>query len=266
MDVIVERNQRLDEELKPAVGKRMTLLKELYDAHLDRTTRPSGRLYFPSVEIFQPIPEVLKIIEADKDTIITAKDFDSIIGNFDKYLTEWQEEKKNSFKALVPGMSNLEQDKYPFDLARHIFTRSSSEAHGYAWLYRQNGAVENDVLVGWPMVGTHWYEYPSGLQIRPGVHVPVPAGFAYNAEASEISSTLIRLAGLDPASVSVPDMDREDKRFVLENFYTAIGYPVFTWRAAASSILHADYFANSFKPPHFNRPGLATSCNANIGG
>ncbi|TEB30899.1 hypothetical protein FA13DRAFT_1792030 [Coprinellus micaceus] len=232
IDVSIKRNQRLDEELRPAIKKRMSLLKKLYDAHLDRTARPSERLYSPPVGIFRPIPEVLKIIEADKDTIITAKDFDAIVSNFDKYLTEWQEEKKNSSKALVPSISSREEDEYPFSLARHIFMRSSSEARGYAWLYRENGAAEDDVLVGWPMVGTHWHEHPRRLQIRLGVDVPVPAGFAYNAEASEISSTLIGLAGLNPASVTVSDMDREDKRFVLGNFYTAIGYPVFNWRAA----------------------------------
>ena len=236
MDVIVKRNRRLDEELKPIAGKRMTILKELYNAYLDRTTRPSERLYFPSVEIFRPIPEVLRIIEADKTTNITAKDFDSIIGNFDKYVTEWQEEKKNSFKALVPGTSNAEGVESPFDLAKHVFMRSSSEGRGYGWLYRKNGAVEDDVLVGWPMVGTHWYKYPSRLQIRRGVDVDVPAGFAYNTEASEMSSTLIRLAGLDPTTATVLDMDREDKRFVLGNFDTAIGYPVFTWRGAVSRI------------------------------
>jgi hypothetical protein len=142
IDVIIKRNQRLDEELRPAVKKRMSLLKKLYDTHLDRTARPSERLYSPPVGIFRPIPEVLKIIEADKDTIITAKDFDAIVSNFDKYLMEWQEE-KNSSKALVPSISNREEDEYPFSLARHIFMRSSSEARGYAWLYRENGAAED---------------------------------------------------------------------------------------------------------------------------
>jgi hypothetical protein len=66
------------------------------------------------------------------------------------------------------------------------------------------------------------------------VDVEVPAGFAKNSEASEISSRLIKLAGLDPLTAAVSDMEAADRRFVLSNFYTAIGYPVFTWRAAVS--------------------------------
>lgn len=236
--LVKKRNQRLEAELKPAVEERMNILRELFSSYLDRTVQPSARYYFPPIEVFRPHPDFLGIIEADKDRIITAKDFELIVNNFDKYLTDYQEEKKEYLKELVPKDRRGAGVEHPCNLARHVFRRVDPKEHSFYWssTYEKTGKMEDDVLVGWPMIATHYYSISSSLEVRPGTFLKMPARFGYNLNVSKISSQLIALAGLDPGTATVQDMDAKNLRFVNDDLETAAGYPVFTWRSAVPSI------------------------------
>lgn len=232
--LVKTRNRRLESELGPAVEARMKILEELYDAYLDRECRPSERYYCPPVSAFRPKPDFMKVIEADKDAIITAKDFEPITSNLGRHLVDYQHEKKEHLKTLVPEDRLGNNFEYPCDLARHVFRRAHLNPEKYwgAPVTITVDQVENQVLVGWPMIGTHWYPESDKLEVRPGVNLNIPARFVYNGSLSRISSQLISLAGLDPATATVQEMDAKNPRFVHTEYDTAIGYPVLTWRAA----------------------------------
>ncbi|KAJ3515974.1 hypothetical protein NMY22_g14314 [Coprinellus aureogranulatus] len=227
--VVEKRNSRLDEELQPMIKERMEILEDLYNAYLDRAARPAERYYYPPIEAFRPIPEVMEIVEADKDTTITAKDFGSIVLKFNQYVDDYQEELKGSLDKVIPADRRGHGAEQPFNMARHVFRRGSpTDSYSYSYY----GKPKDNVLVGWNMIGAHLYEYSRLLEVRPGVRVEVPEEFAYNDRESRVSSKLITLAGLDPATATARDMDARDPRFVHVEVFTAIGYPIFTWRTA----------------------------------
>lgn len=229
--VIEKRNKRLAAELQPDVKKRMKILGDLYDDYLDRSFRPSERYYCPSVEVFRPLPDVMKLVEAEKGTVITAEDFEPIVENFGRHIAEYQEELKSSLEKTIPPGGRGQPHQNPLNLAKNVF--QGDQGAYYANYNNTNyGKAEGNVLVGWSMVGTYRSAGIKRLQIRPGVYLDMPPGFAYNMGTSAISVQLIVLAGLDPETATVEDMDAADRRFVRMELATAVGYPVFTWRGA----------------------------------
>ena len=225
-------------ELVPAIEARVKMLKPLCSALLDRTVRPCERYYFPPFEAVRVIPDFLSVIEADKNETITAKNFEPIVNKLDEHAAKYNEDRKRSLKALIPEDRQGTNVEPPCDLARHVFRRDYPRLTKYFWVsLQQMGKIKDEVLVGWPMIGTHRFPVSTKLEIRPGVHLDVPTPFTYNLPVSRTSSQLIYLAGLSPATATVQDMDSRDRRFVHKDFDTSIGYPIFTWRAAVRSAL-----------------------------
>jgi hypothetical protein len=237
-ELIITRNQRVAKELAPAIETRVKILKPLCSAFLDRTVRPCERYFFPPIGTIRTIPDFLSVIEVDKNETITAKHFEPVVNKLDKYTAKYHEDQKNSLKALIPEDRQGTNVEAPCDLARHVFRRDDPKLTKYFWVsLQQMGKIKDEVLVGWPMIGTHRLQVSTKLEIRPGVHLEVPTHFSYNLPVSRTSSQLICLAGLSPATATVQDMDAKDRRFVHKDFETAVGYPVFTWRAAVGFVV-----------------------------
>jgi hypothetical protein len=210
----------------------MKILEDVYTAYLD-TLRPSERLYCPPVDFLRPIPAVLKLLEADKGTNITAKNFQPLKQHFKKYIADHQGKVRMSLKT-EETKRQVTYTGDPFDLARFVYRRSPAPRRKcrtpFAW-----ADPEDLILVGWSMIGTHATQERKQLQLRDGVWIPIPAGFDLNFSASPVSAKLIELAGLDPKTTTVAEMDACDPRFVFTQFLTEAGYPVLTWRTAVSS-------------------------------
>ncbi|KAF6746731.1 hypothetical protein DFP72DRAFT_1150833 [Ephemerocybe angulata] len=193
--IIEARNLRLALDLEPTVEKRMGILEDVYSTYLEGL-RPSEQYFCPPLEDLRPIPEVLTILEADKTHKITESDFKPVADILDDLVARYQEEKK---KTLV-NLLNSSRDRYmgePLELARNVFRRAGSQGSSV----RSQAPTSDCVL--------HLYEL-----------------------SSRHSSELIDMAGLNPQTASVDEMDSMDPRFVCDTCSTLKGYAILSWRAA----------------------------------
>ncbi|KAF6743385.1 hypothetical protein DFP72DRAFT_858918 [Ephemerocybe angulata] len=215
-----------DANLEPTVEKRMGILEDVYSTYLEGL-RPSEQYFCPPLEDLRPIPEVLTILEADKMRKITEPDFKPVADILDDLIARYQVEKK---KTLV-NLLNSSRDRYmdePLELARNVFRRAGHQGSSV----RSQAPTSDCVLVGWAMLGTHITDAYSEVMLRPGVYLNMPTGFIYNELSSRHSSELIDMAGLNPQTASVDEMDSMDPRFVYDTCSTLKGYAILSWRAA----------------------------------
>ncbi|TEB28021.1 hypothetical protein FA13DRAFT_826041 [Coprinellus micaceus] len=118
------------------------------------------------------------------------------------------------------------------------------------------------VLVGWPMINAYSTTHRSSQQLRDGVYISMPAGFAFNRYSSLVSGKLVKLAGMNPRKATVGEMDRRDPRFVHTAFFTEKGYPVLTWRVALSLLATPEEEAQAKQSEESLRAlAKAWSCN-----
>jgi hypothetical protein len=116
------------------------------------------------------------------------------------------------------------------DLARHVF---QSEQSSSFWT-PANVSATHLTLIGWDMIAWLPEIKPSKFELRPGVKVNGPSEIQYNARGSKVCSKLISMAGLEPATATIAEMDARDPRYVLRGLVRHLKidtYPVFTWRA-----------------------------------
>ncbi|KAF6743372.1 hypothetical protein DFP72DRAFT_128589 [Ephemerocybe angulata] len=224
--IIEARNLRLALDLEPTVEKRMGILEDVYSTYLEGL-RPSEQYFCPPLEDLRPIPEVLTILEADKTHKITQSDFKPVVDVLDDLVACYQEEKK---KTLV-NLLNSSRGRYmnePLELARNVFRRAGCQGSSV----RSQAPTSDCVLVGWAMLGTHITDAYSEVMLRPGVYLNMPAGFIYNELSSRHSGELIDMAGLNPQTASINEMDSMDPRFICDTCSTPKGYAILSWRAA----------------------------------
>lgn len=231
--VIEARNLRLALDLEPAVEERMGILEDVYSTYLEGL-RPSEQYFCPPLEVLRPIPEVLEILEAEKTRNITESDFKPVADNLDELIARYQKEKKKTLVKLLNSRGGRYMEE-PLELARNVFRRARSQGSSMP----SKAPTSDCVLVGWAMLGTHTTDAYSEVMLRPGVYLNMPAGFIYNELSSGHCSELIDMAGLNPQTASVNEMDSMDPRFVCDTCSTlnGYGYAILSWRAALCHLL-----------------------------
>lgn len=203
-------------------------MEVVYQEHL-ATLHPSERYCSPLVEYFRAHPAILSLLEAEADVTITADDFRPIIHVVEDYIAEYRAGKLDSVTAELK-LETPHSAKHAANLARYVF-----ECRRPA--YEEPGPQ----LIGWRMIAGHTcFEGGRSFELRPGVWVPMHCTkVSLHRKASRVASKLIELAGLDPATTTVDDMDKRNPYFVFEQkhlLFQSRGYEVFTWRRAVCLI------------------------------
>ncbi|KAF5317326.1 hypothetical protein D9611_003573 [Ephemerocybe angulata] len=227
------RNERIMADLKPSVDKRMAILAGLYDAYLDKL-RPSESCYCPPVDFLRVNPDVIKVVEADKDIDITEKDFQPVVEKFGEYVSEYQDDTEKELLKLMPAGSEGVED--PWQLARVVFLRDRRARPELYWYTSNSMEPEDSFLIGRDMVCTHTWERRRKMELRPGVFVDVPSKYELNSDGCRACGSIIIIAGLPQETATIPEMDAKDARFVCKLCVSMNGYNVFTWRAAAQHV------------------------------
>ncbi|KAJ2918277.1 hypothetical protein MD484_g2103, partial [Candolleomyces efflorescens] len=230
--VEMERKRRIARIMLPLISKRLKIFEDVYNNHLTKL-KPSERYRCPPADYFRLDSEISRVLESDMTVDVTADDFLSMMDYVDGCIAKFQAEKKAS--ALNSAISNAGVDvdtaEGALDLAIHVF-----RCDGARWTQHS--------LIGWPMMASH-------CCINGRVYTPtlppehwIPkfcSKLELNVPASQKAAELVVLAGLDPQTATIADMDEMDPRFVLDlssvpNEWVD-GYFVFSWSEAVCMIL-----------------------------
>ncbi|KAF6740993.1 hypothetical protein DFP72DRAFT_947828, partial [Ephemerocybe angulata] len=225
-------NERIMADLKPSIDKRMAILEGLYDAYLD-TLRPSESCYCPPVDFLRVNADVIKVLEADKATDITEKDFQPIVEKFSEHVSKYQDDTEEAFLKSIPAGI---EDEDPLQLARVVLRRDRSTRSEWYWYGSNIMDPEDNFLIGRDMVYTHTWARRRKMELRPGVFVDMPSKYELNSDGSRACSSIIMVSGLPPATTTIAEMDANDARFVCKSCVSMNGCDVFTWRAAARHV------------------------------
>lgn len=196
----------------------MVLFQGLYEAFTAKI-RPNERYIYPSADAHRTNPDLLKVLEADKDVVVDSSHFAAIIEKLDIYASRYHERVKTSILKKLPD------DLKSIDLACNVFRREAP-------YYSRPIEPFRGALIGWSMIASHVWARTRTVEIRPGVGVEMPSGYELHPEASACAKTMIELCGLDPVTTTIEEMDALDRRFVCEDCVSRKGYPVYTWRRA----------------------------------
>ncbi|KAJ2935037.1 hypothetical protein H1R20_g2020, partial [Candolleomyces eurysporus] len=222
-----QRNQREARELELTKSKRMSILNDLYDVHLS-SLKPFDRYFCPPAQFLRSLPQVVSLIEAGKDVIVTSHDFQPILDNIATHIANYQEERQQFAISTLPESENQAADR--LSLAKNVFTCDVRLTDPYSYKPK---------LSGWPMMGGHFCTNNSGIRLDRSCKV------IYNENFSTVASNIITTAGLDPSTASLADMDQKDARFICDNCFSARLKNIYTWRGALShGTRHLSYTKN----------------------
>ncbi|RXW18806.1 hypothetical protein EST38_g7059 [Candolleomyces aberdarensis] len=218
-----ERNRRVACELESTMNERMSILKDLYDVYLS-SLKPSDCCFCPPAQFLRPLPEVVSLIEAGKDVVVTSHDFQPILDNIATHIANYQEERRQFAISTLPETETQPAD--PLSLAKNVFMCEATHTHSW------DGGLSKAAMSGWPMIGSHFCIKRSALDYHPGIRLDRPCKVIYNNKLSGIASNVITVIGLDPSTASCADMDQKDARFTCDFCSSANFSNIFTWRGA----------------------------------
>ncbi|KAJ2918327.1 hypothetical protein MD484_g2079, partial [Candolleomyces efflorescens] len=214
----MERNFHRALALRDAIVSRLEMIRGLYATRLS-SMKPSATYFYPPVEFLWSFPEVANLLESDKT--ITAKDFQHVIDRIDEYVGCYNNAKRKLLLDALPS-HEISRVADPFSLARYVFQQA-------------DGGNSGTALLGWPAIASHSSLGTLNYGLRLGVAVNAPLAVFLNPPMSAISTQLIILAGLDPATATIDDMEDRDL-FVFCRKCKAEphrnNYGVYTWRGA----------------------------------
>jgi hypothetical protein len=224
-----EKKRRIAWVMLPLIRKRVNIFEDVYNKHLTKLT-PSERYRCPPAGYFRLLPEILGVLESDMTVDVSADEFLPMMDYVDECIAKYQAEKKSSaLNSVKPGTSDANgvgAGEGALNLASHVF-----RCDGTRWIQYS--------LIGWPMMASHSCSYGRvyTTTLPPGHWIPkVCSKLELYKPASQRASELVALAGLDPETATIADMDEMDPRYVLELSSVpkewVDGYFVFSWREA----------------------------------
>ena len=199
----------------------MELLNRVSSRFLQACYPPSQAYLLPKANVIRTWPGFVDLIDADETRRVKREDFKELLQDMEQRINAYQASRKAQILEVSPQPSSSKSAAIitpdPISLARCVSACSKC----------------NDVLVGWPGVVTH--PCLESFQLRPGVCVSVPASPAPNKIASENACTLIKLAGRDPTTTTIEEMDNLDVWYTCTQCRTSGGfYLSHTWRCMVS--------------------------------
>jgi hypothetical protein len=216
--------------------QRMSILEGLYNDYLS-SLKPSDRVSCPPVLFLRPLPEVVKLIEAAKDVVIAAGDFQPILNKLASHIADYHVERRRTAICTLPGTEKQVAD--PISLAKNVF-QCEPFSHYYC-------SPSQDILSGWLMISGHFCVKHAALDHRPGIRLDRPCKVIHSEKYSAVASGIIAATGLDPSTTSFADMDQKDARFICNFCPFQAPKKVFTWRGAVCDI-------SLFPPNHDYHP------------
>ncbi|KAF6751121.1 hypothetical protein DFP72DRAFT_908528 [Ephemerocybe angulata] len=154
---------------------------------------------------FRARPEISRFVDAPLTVAVNEEDFQPFVDQLGRHIVDYQARQKMEALATIPASFGLKEGTDPFELARGIFQCDSRVA----------------------------YSHPDPpTETSPTV--------VLNQDASVTSSEVITLAGLDPATATIQDMDERGALFVCNKCTDSTSETVIvhTWRTA---VYHAEF-------------------------
>ncbi|KAF5313419.1 hypothetical protein D9611_008536 [Ephemerocybe angulata] len=224
--------ERLAQEARVTTHKRLDLLRLCCERYLS-TLSPSERQYVPPVEVFRARPEISRFVDAPLTVAVNEEDFQPFVDQLGRHIVDYQARQKMEALATIPASFGLKEGTDPFELARVIFQCDVGKSTGSAC---------SKFLVTWPMIRSHRCKARVAYS-HPDPPTETSPTVVLNQDASVTSSEVITLAGLDPATATIQDMDERGALFVCNKCSDSTSETVIvhTWRTA---VYHAEFHHN----------------------
>lgn len=240
-DVEMARNLRQYRALLPKIIARSQILKSVYSDFL-RGLKPAEAYCYPNTSFLRSKPEVKALIEADKEVEITAKDFQPLVAQLPEFVSHHEAHRTGDLRRAGGDVN------HGFTLAKCVYRCESSTVHFNEWV---SGGGRDQILIGWGAVAYHMRvctnsgpaNGPSGGDdvLRRAVSGNNECAPCLHTQASAFACKLIEIAGLNPETTTVEQMDALDARFAYERDSLipewVSHHKVFTWRGMVSLLL-----------------------------
>jgi hypothetical protein len=212
------------------------VLDDLYGNYLGNL-KSSDRYCCPPASILHTLSAVWQTLDAPESVAVTAQDFNVVVEGFPAYIATYQADLKR--KVVPPSMQGLalQEVERTLCLAKNVFRCQAAKNRYTGGDYCIPGTARDQTLLGWTAIASHSCGAAGKIDFRLGVTVNNPqCNMTLHEKSSPLSSTLVALAGLNPATATLSDMDTLDARFVIAEgsmpSWWTTDYMVFTWRGA----------------------------------
>lgn len=191
-----------------------------------------------------------QVLDAGLDVNVTAQDFAAVVAQFPQYIKTHQEGLKGRVGgARLPEQGSLSRPGLPvsleeaervLSLAKNVYRCEGASNQGWGGDFWMTSGEPVQTLLGWHDIANHHHCYKCRpIEYRPGVRVMKPyCDVTLHEKSTPLSSILITLAGLDPATATIAGMDARDARFAFTRksipCWWGSDYMVFTWRGLVS--------------------------------
>lgn len=202
--------------------------------------RPYDKRQIPAWQFMRTLPGVSEYIDADKNADITRHSFQPFIAELPERTAKYWDQYKEAIISRIPT-TGFNEGSNPVDMARFVFICDAKHTET-----REEGrelqttvvSCDSGLLHGWTMIAEH-------LQMCEGCHCyekgAIPEGtqkhtIKLRQYYSKVAASLTALAGLNPSSATVGEMDQQGVFFVCTACSSRRRYDVYTWRQAVRSI------------------------------
>lgn len=219
----------------------METFKGVYERYI-AGLRPSEKHHSPAYQFLRTVPDVAALIDADKDTEITAGDFQPIVPKLPDHIAHYLDDYKAALAVAVPA-TDFKEGLNPLDMARFVFTCDAQVERriantvppwGTSW-YTKTDKCSSGWMIGWPSINAHLHDKCIGVQAyeKGVVSMTVPRQTVKLHERASVTARwLVTLAGLDPMTATIEDMDKNRTLFVCETCRDTRKWFVLDWRQA----------------------------------
>jgi hypothetical protein len=219
----------------------METFKGVYERYI-AGLRPSEKHNSPAYQFLRTVPDVAALIDADKDTEVTAGDFQPIVPKLPDHIAHYLDGYKTALAVVVPA-TEFKEGLNPLDMARFVFTCDAQVERRITntvppWgtsRYTKTDKCSSGWMIGWPSINAHLHDKCIGVQAyeKGVVSMTVPRQTVKLHERASVTvGWLVTLAGLDPMTATIEDMDKNGTLFVCEACRDTRKRFVLDWRQA----------------------------------
>ncbi|TFK66975.1 hypothetical protein BDN72DRAFT_125578 [Pluteus cervinus] len=231
---------------------RRDTLESAYNNHLQTNVTPSLWRTYPPVEVLSFMDECKRLIYDKSHEEVTETQGRDVVSGMERagVFKEWYDNMRKGIAGTVPdGQPDDEDgDNKKMNLATSVFSCASCLEHYGSYDFNQTGTV----MFGWDDVQNHLHCVRIHAYLRPdetgtdqnptsNLESSSPtsqltkARIGFNQAVADIVKRLLRRLDLPEETTTVDDLDKLDKRLVVENTLDcvlphAVGREALTWR------------------------------------
>lgn len=200
------KRRRLRDERISLIRNRIALLGPAVDRAL--SSQPISDVQ-PSLYDICALPQYRTILESPSGMEITAKNFTELLSQLPEQSAQWRKSNKETVLRLLPSALKKTSGKSavdPLELCTTFFRcHSCKEPISFPRI------LSHVCLLAWPGEVEEEDIFFRSCRQSPWIHGH--EGIAFDAEASSIVATLIKMCGQDPKTTTTTEMDNLDPRF-----------------------------------------------------